>query len=1094
MFKKSLFLALCITWVGVLFFGAVTPARAEIIVVHENFTNDMSGNVGNVNLYWPPYGTHTRNAGGYLTSATARVPLNVPTAAPGKPVFVEKLAVEWHDHDESIGYLIDIVANGQTTTSILGGRRGVDTKGQSPLRTDAVCGSDRLPGEAFIKLIADHHLQPDAINDDRTCYSYLEIPINQPIEQVILRFECDSSGCQKSWDEHVHIRGMAWYIEKTPQVEPIPDPQVEVLGCVIPNASQQPSDLVRFTWGDPTQKITTVNISDSPAANRWQSPAGKYWAKQTGGATSVVGPAGFTAQTPNASNPLIFKSGVTYSVVLWNGTNLSTVKDFSFQACAQQPQPATATVTSACVQRQSGQPLAYTLQLKDVDTKGAIFNRASLYIDMEVTSVQSALQNFLGTPSWSDWEINNRAPRIGDKYGYTLANFLFSNPTNIYPITWSSNTMIGDMRGNQRTLADLEAWIKAQNTFQLVKVSGLIQSSIGSNLITTKPTGSVTLQISDTACVQTPVCVPNCNTCSLPNSSDGCGGFCPMGDERGAPNKVKILQPAPGDSLAVNNNSVVLMWQQDPTNNESARYVDNYQVVMYPSSKYATITAALQAFQNKANDVLFFYKAAAQGNPAAIYAHQVTLPQALLAGGPVTIGIRSLNLTCPGSSETLGNPNNPVIPTPPPWEETPPVPLEAAFAGKFFKSDSCNVATAEPIALSSSSFVTVQYLGNVPNQSIPNLQEYSANATGDSYSIGIPPIVGADYTPRLKFDQVGQSETLACSSCNPTDSNGFCVRPRTTGPTNTAHFFVESYDLRFASWWQARGGLVYGHTGIRSLLPLNPNSPVPNDDCVTAGDYCKPFLVRKTMDEADLSAGIPVTTGLFTSVDNWWTERADEAHANSGVDLKSHVRIENYAFFMSQLDETPNADITKNISSLGDIPAGREERGARVSYSNGDLTFNPDQTWVISSGEKRVIFVNGNLRFSQIPEKMISVQPGGFLAFIVSGNITFDPTVGHTSISDTQANTSLEPNVEGVFISNGAITIESAGSDDKKFVGAGSFVGWGGVNLPRNFEKDTFGRVRNNTTPTETFTYRPDFLTNAPELIKATTTNWREVN
>jgi hypothetical protein len=771
--------------------------------------------------------------------------------------------------------------------------------------------------------------------------------------------------------------------------------------------------------------------------------------------------------------------GVTYSVVLWNGTNLSAVKDFSFQPCAQQPQPATATVTSACVPRESGEPLAYSLQLKDVDTKGAVFSRAALYIDMELTSAPSALQNFLGTPSWSDWEANNRTPRVGDKYGYTLANFLSSNPYNIFPATWDSNTIIGDLRGNQRTLADLEAWTKAQSTFQLVKVSGLVQSNIGSNQITTRPAGSTTLQISDTACVDSPVCVRNCNTCSLPNSADGCGRFCPTGEERGTPNSVKILQPAPGDSLTVTNNSVLLMWQQDPTNNASAPYVDTYQVVVYPQSRYASIAVALQAFENNASDVVFFYKAAAQGNPAAIYAHQVVLPQAILSAGPVTIGIRAVNLTCPGSSETM------ISPPTSPWVDNPEVPLEASFAGKFYKSDSCNVATAEPVALSSSSFVTVHNLANS--------QEYTGTATGDSYSVGIPPI-GADYAPRLQFDQVGQSETLACSSCNPTDSNGMCVRPRTTGPTTTAHFFLESYDLRFASWWQARGGLVYGHTGIRSLLPLNPDSPDPNADCAALTDYCTPYLVRKTMDEAELSAGIPVTSGLFTSVDNWWTDREDEAHANSGVDLKSHIRLENYAFFISQLEETPDADITKNISSLGDIPAGREERGARVSYRNGDLSFNPDQTWVITPGEKRVIFVNGNLRFSQIPEKMITVQPGGFLAFIVSGSITFDATVGHSSISDTQASTSLEPNVEGVFIANGAITIESAGSDDKKFVGAGSFVGWSGVNLPRNFEKDTFGRVRNNTTPTETFTYRPDFLLNAPELIKASTTNWREVN
>jgi hypothetical protein len=92
------------------------------------------------------------------------------------------------------------------------------------------------------------------------------------------------------------------------------------------------------------------------------------------------------------------------------------------------------------------------------------------------------------------------------------------------------------------------------------------------------------------------------------------------------------------------------------------------------------------------------------------------------------------------------------------------------------------------------------------------------------------------------------------------------------------------------------------------------------------------------------------------------------------------------------------------------------------------------------------------------------------------------------------ASNSLQPNIEGVFIANGRIILQSAGSDDKKFVGAGSFVGWSGVDLKRTFEKGQLGRIRNNTTPVETFIYRPDFLLNTPELLKSTEMVWREVS
>jgi hypothetical protein len=116
------------------------------------------------------------------------------------------------------------------------------------------------------------------------------------------------------------------------------------------------------------------------------------------------------------------------------------------------------------------------------------------------------------------------------------------------------------------------------------------------------------------------------------------------------------------------------------------------------------------------------------------------------------------------------------------------------------------------------------------------------------------------------------------------------------------------------------------------------------------------------------------------------------------------------------------------------------------------------------------------------------------LAFVVSGSITFDATVGHENIDETTPNPSVEPNVEGVFIANGRITVASRGSDDKKFVAAGTYVGWSGVELNRTFDNGGLGVFRNTTTPSETFIYRPDFVTSTPELFKFSDLIWKEVN
>src|SRR6185369_1941233 len=58
----------------------------------------------------------------------------------------------------------------------------------------------------------------------------------------------------------------------------------------------------------------------------------------------------------------------------------------------------------------------------------------------------------------------------------------------------------------------------------------------------------------------------------------------------------------------------------------------------------------------------------------------------------------------------------------------------------------------------------------------------------------------------------------------------------------------------------------------------------------------------------------------------------------------------------------------------------------------GDLTINSD--WILSGSESIVIFVNGNLNVTN--NAHITVPSGTFLAFIVSGDITFDSTIGET--------------------------------------------------------------------------------------------------
>ena len=65
---------------------------------------------------------------------------------------------------------------------------------------------------------------------------------------------------------------------------------------------------------------------------------------------------------------------------------------------------------------------------------------------------------------------------------------------------------------------------------------------------------------------------------------------------------------------------------------------------------------------------------------------------------------------------------------------------------------------------------------------------------------------------------------------------------------------------------------------------------------------------------------------------------------------------------------------------------------------------------------------------------------------------------------------------------------KSSDGSDSELNAQGTFVGWGGVTLCRDFE-DT----RNNTNPIEMFKYRPDFLLSIYKYLKKPIYSWREV-
>lgn len=140
-----------------------------------------------------------------------------------------------------------------------------------------------------------------------------------------------------------------------------------------------------------------------------------------------------------------------------------------------------------------------------------------------------------------------------------------------------------------------------------------------------------------------------------------------------------------------------------------------------------------------------------------------------------------------------------------------------------------------------------------------------------------------------------------------------------------------------------------------------------------------------------------------------------------------------------------------------------------------DGPFTISTPWTIGSGEKFVILVDSNLTINS----EIHVEDGGFLAFIVNGDINITGDVG-TTIAD-----STEPQIEGVYVANGGFNV-NAGT--KKFVAEGMFIA-DSFSLDRDFETGD-----NALHPAELFLYGPRFLVTMPEEMSEALLLWSEVN
>lgn len=334
---------------------------------------------------------------------------------------------------------------------------------------------------------------------------------------------------------------------------------------------------------------------------------------------------------------------------------------------------------------------------------------------------------------------------------------------------------------------------------------------------------------------------------------------------------------------------------------------------------------------------------------------------------------------------------------------------------------------------------------------------YGANTfrygiTGSSYSATVPNI------PSLNITLLPQSQWRC--TC-PAD----CTYAGSSRYLSTGMPFFVSPAAR--SWWQTQGGLVYaGGSNGNAVVSQIPSS-APSNSVLSQPQTTSPH-----------TSGIVITGGgdIDTTVEGATRYGKLRATASQERIIGSSYNgpKENYQYFYNlySMGATPTTDFS------GGKPSVSSTNG-RAYYAGGDVSIATP--WVVADGEEYVVFINGNLRVRD----QIRVAHGGFVAFIVSGDVIFENTLG-VSVPTS----SPTPVIEGVFIANRIIVEGNRTGGDLQFSAAGTFVGWDSVVLQRRFSILS----DNDLYPTEFFAHRPDFVMQTPDRMRRPSMIWQESN
>lgn len=625
-------------------------------------------------------------------------------------------------------------------------------------------------------------------------------------------------------------------------------------------------------------------------------------------------------------------------------------------------------------------------------------------------------------------------------------------------------------------------------------------------------------------------CTPACG------QANGCGGFCATTDA-GAPTAPTITSPANGSNVSMTSSTIIINFSQSST----AR-TNQYELVLFNKGFYDSIINAPDGGIDVNGDGTINYddlKAYAIAYPEdervkysqqtgnyyqtpGSYSDSFWMTANVDMSRNLVAAVRAVNTTCSTQPSA--------------WAVSE-FNLVGSVTGGLYEVTSVNdcSTTSNPADMTLQSTVTITDTFGVTHGISSWLVNYNLFRISNlPYAPSGWPATWSSARLSINNDPARPENTYICATCNrnPVGTVLDCVYPplgggSTTVPMSGANFFLISYNLSNGPWWQTWGGLVLANGGMSSL---GPTDTISSQTCLR-NTQCDPSIIQTSSGPAgntgptnsdpasDETAGIPIVTGTNTltggkSPGGYFNRHPSKARVTASTTghSQANVKVENYAYFANttalSVPLTSNGSSTSisRLDQLTGIPLniGSNEVGYTVP---GDLNISITQTadkWNVTGGTKAVIFVPGNLTISTSlsadsaadMSQLINVDEGSFLGFIVKGDITIAANLGYNGDKTTIAGFTT-PILEGVYLATGTFRVASFAAStpsDYKFVGAGTFVGLAGVDLQRDFEDAATRKELHNTSPTEVFQFRPDFLVNTPDVLRRPIVQWREVN